>query len=154
MPNISIMLSNNVQDAVNEEISEYTLIFLSEISSFIFKDHNIDVSLYVLQADSVVFCMCSLGLSVDIVHSTTRSNLLVAVSDHMRRRRTHGKLHIHISQFGYIQEDRSLIDTQIDSKEMECPSKILLQMIYSKRWNITITYSYDTTANNIKFTTA
>ena len=43
------MLSNNVRDAVNEAISEYTQIFLSEIPSFIFTDHNIDVSLMYYQ---------------------------------------------------------------------------------------------------------
>ena len=67
--------------------------------------------------------MRGLGLSVDIVRLTAGSNLLVAaVNKDMRR--THGKLHTHISQFDYIPDDRSLIDTKIDSKEMEYHSKI------------------------------
>ena len=124
----SLFVSHNVRDAVNEGISEYTPIFLSEIPLlFISKDYNIDVSLlHVSPPDSAGFC--SLGVSVDIARSAAAgSNLLVgAVNKHMPR--THGESHIHISQFDYIyQEDRkipSLVDIKVDSKEMERYSKI------------------------------
>ena len=94
----SSLVSNNayVRDSANEGIPEYTRIFLLEIPSFILKDYNIDVSLYVLPADSTGFYIRGLGLSIDIACSSGGSNLLVAaVNKHMRR--THGEL----SQFGY-----------------------------------------------------
>ena len=72
-PPTSLFMSKNVRDGINERISEYTTLFVSEIPLFISKDHNIDVSLYVSPPDSARFRIRSLGVSVDI----TRSNLLV-----------------------------------------------------------------------------
>jgi acyl-CoA hydrolase/RimJ/RimL family protein N-acetyltransferase len=93
----SFFIADNVRDALNKGIGDYTPIFLSEIPNE-FKSGRVplDVALITVTPPDING-LCSLGVSVDIVKSATANAKYVIAQVNSRMPRTFGDSFVHVN---------------------------------------------------------
>jgi acyl-CoA hydrolase/RimJ/RimL family protein N-acetyltransferase len=93
----SFFIADNVRDALNKGIGDYTPIFLSEIpNEFESGRVPLDVALITVTPPDVNG-LCSLGVSVDIVKSATANAKYVIAQVNSRMPRTFGDSFVHVN---------------------------------------------------------
>lgn len=99
----ALFIGENLRQAVNEGVADYTPIFLSEIPRLFRERAPIDVALVqVSPPDEHGYC--SLGVSVDVVKPAAHLARHVIAEVNPRCPRTHGDAFLHVSRFAAIVE--------------------------------------------------
>ena len=98
----SFFIADNVRDALQEGIGDYTPIFLSEIPAE-FETGRIPVDVALISvAPPDVNGLCSLGVSVDIVQSAASNARYVIAQVNANMPRTHGNSFIHVNNIDVL----------------------------------------------------
>jgi acyl-CoA hydrolase/GNAT superfamily N-acetyltransferase len=98
----SFFIGNNVRDAVNAGIADYTPVFLSQVPGLFLKKHVlVDVALIQTSLPDEHGYM-SLGISVDIVKAAVESAALVIAQVNSAMPRVHGETFIHMRDVSFI----------------------------------------------------
>ncbi|MCK4788108.1 MAG: acetyl-CoA hydrolase/transferase family protein, partial [Desulfobacteraceae bacterium] len=110
----SFFIADNVRDALQEGIGDYTPIFLSEIPAE-FKTGRIPIDVALISVTPPdVNGLCSLGVSVDIVKSATASAKDVIAQVNSRMPRTFGDSLIHVNAIDtLVSYDEDIIEIPI-----------------------------------------
>src|SRR5690606_29772103 len=121
----SLVVSQNVRQAVNSEHGGYVPIFLSEIGH-LFRQNilKLDVAIiHVSEPDSHGFC--SLGTSVDVAKPAVETARTIIAQVNKQMPRTHGDGQIHISKFhAAIHVDEPLPEVDYGKKITEIERQI------------------------------
>ncbi|CAD7779448.1 Butanoate coenzyme A-transferase [Candidatus Methanoperedenaceae archaeon GB37] len=98
----SFFIGNNIRDAVNKGLADYTPIFLSEIPNLFYRGLiPIDVALVQTSPPDKHGYM-SLGISVDITKAAVETAKLVVAQVNSNMPRVHGDGFIHIKDVDFI----------------------------------------------------
>lgn len=110
----SFFIADNVRDALNKGIGDYTPIFLSEIPrEFEMGRIPIDIALIAVSPPDASG-LCSLGVSVDIVKSATANARYVIAQVNNKMPRTLGDSFIHVNDIdALVPLDEDIIETSI-----------------------------------------
>ena len=110
----SFFIADNIRDALNKGIGDYTPIFLSEIPRE-FETGRIPVDVALISVtEPDVNGLCSLGVSVDIVKSATANSRYVIAQVNSRMPRTFGDSFIHINMIDMlVPYDEDIIETAV-----------------------------------------
>src|SRR6266496_5624415 len=107
----AFFIGPNVQDAVNEGVSDYTPIFLSEIPA-LFRGKQIHIDIALIQVsppDSHGFC--SFGVSVDVVKAAVENADFVVAEVNPHMPRTLGDSFVHIDELdALVQSDVPILE--------------------------------------------
>ena len=114
----SFFIADNVRDALDQGVGDYTPIFLSEIPmEFETGRIPIDVAL-ISVAPPDVNGLCSLGVSVDIVQSAASNARYVIAQVNSNMPRTHGNSFIHVNNIDVlVPHDEPIIEIPIDEPD-------------------------------------
>jgi len=114
----SFFIADNVRDALDQGIGDYTPIFLSEIpAEFETGRIPIDVAL-ISVAPPDVNGLCSLGVSVDIVQAAASNARYVVAQVNSNMPRTHGNSFIHVNNIDVlVPHDDPIITIPIDEPD-------------------------------------
>ena len=110
----SFFIADNVRDALNKGIGDYTPIFLSEIPrEFEMGRIPVDIALIAVSPPDASG-LCSLGVSVDIVKSATANARYVIAQVNSKMPRTFGDSFIHVNDIdALVPLDEDIIETSI-----------------------------------------
>ena len=114
----SFFISDNVRDAVNRGIGDYTPMFLSDIpEEFDSGRTPIDVALVSVTPPDANG-QCSLGVSVDIVRSATANAKYVVAQVNRHMPRTFGDSYIHVNDIDVlVPYDEPIIEVQVEEPD-------------------------------------
>ncbi len=114
----SFFIADNVRDALDQGVGDYTPIFLSEIpAEFETGRIPIDVAL-ISVAPPDVNGLCSLGVSVDIVQAAASNARYVVAQVNSNMPRTHGNSFIHVNNIDVlVPHDEPIITIPIDEPD-------------------------------------
>lgn len=114
----SFFIADNVRDALDQGVGDYTPIFLSEIpAEFETGRIPIDVALISVTPPDVNG-LCSLGVSVDIVQSAASNARYVIAQVNANMPRTHGNSFIHVSNIDVlVPHEEPIIEIPIDEPD-------------------------------------
>ena len=110
----AFFIGPNVRDAVNQGVSDYTPIFLSEIPG-LFRDKQMHIDIALIQVSPPdTHGFCSFGVSVDVVKAAVESADYVVAEVNPNMPRTLGDSFVHVDEIdALVQSDLPILEFAI-----------------------------------------